>query len=189
MSSTPSCRALAGPSITAADSPSASNARRKLSATPMRSRARLETPYARASATSRSVRRRKFSISASARRPLSLYSSTSFASAVASGGAGALSAVVAVLVLLSLAVAAGSVIMPFPQRLPDERPAYQCFADKNQAWPRSQSLRGRQQLADDLGGVVNHRNDAGVIEPGRADDPDHADDPSGRIPVGSDNGR
>src|SRR5882672_12454915 len=128
-----------------------------------------------------------FSISASARRSLSLYSATSFASAAASGGAGALSAVVAV--LLSLAVAVGSVIMPFPQRLPDERPAYQCSAGKDQAWGRVGGSRGRQQLADDLCGVVNHRNDAGVIEPGRADDPDNADDPSCRVPVGSNNGR
>src|SRR5262249_56654761 len=110
-------------------------------------------------------------MSARARSNLSLYSATSFANAAPSGGAGPASAAVAT--LLSLTAAAGalsplgaaveSVMIPFPHRLPDDCPAYQCFAAKNQAWrlpalsrmPRrvGRDLGWGQQLADDLGRV------------------------------------
>ena len=46
-----------------------------------------------------------------------------------------------------------------------------------------------EQLADHLGGVVDHRDDAGVVQPGRADHADHADDAAGAVVIGRDDGR
>src|SRR4051794_39065970 len=49
--------------------------------------------------------------------------------------------------------------------------------------------KSRDQPADDFGGVVDHRNDAGIIEPGGADDAQDADDLLLAIAVGSDDER
>src|ERR1700730_4440170 len=44
------------------------------------------------------------------------------------------------------------------------------------------------ELAHDLGGVVDHRDHAGVIEPGRTDHPDDSDDAPGTVAIGGHNG-
>ena len=53
------------------------------------------------------------------------------------------------------------------------------------AWPPSPP----EQLAHDLGGVVHHGDDAGVVEPGRPDHAEHADDAAGGVVIGRDDGR
>lgn len=45
-----------------------------------------------------------------------------------------------------------------------------------------------EQFADDLGGVVHHRDDAGIVEPRRPDHSQNADDLPGRIVVRSHDG-
>ena len=94
VSSTPSSSALkrAASSAWRSSGPPASSTRRILSATPRISRANDAIAYWRASATSRSVRLRRFSISASARRSLSLSSAASrtIARPDSEGGAGGL---------------------------------------------------------------------------------------------------
>src|SRR5665647_1582018 len=47
----------------------------------------------------------------------------------------------------------------------------------------------RQQPADHAGGIIHHRDDAGVVEPGRPDHADHADDPAFAVAIGRDNRR
>src|SRR5215470_17569188 len=119
----------------------------------------------RTSVTSRSVRRRRFSISARERSSLSLYSATSFASAVGSGGAAPLSVVTAACSPLGAAVV--SVIKSFPGRLSDRVPRISMLYGQKSSAGQVGQLRGRQQLADDLGGVIDHRDDTRIIEPGR----------------------
>src|SRR5579862_5880671 len=41
-----------------------------------------------------------------------------------------------------------------------------------------------QQLAHDLGGVVHHGDDAGIVEPRRAGHAEHADDAAGGVVIG-----
>ncbi len=46
-----------------------------------------------------------------------------------------------------------------------------------------------QQPADHPRGVIDHRDDPRVVEPGRADDAEHADDVAGAVAIGRDDGR
>src|SRR5580704_12918113 len=46
-----------------------------------------------------------------------------------------------------------------------------------------------EQLAHDLGGVVHHGDDAGVVQPRRADHAEHADDAAGGVVIGRHDGR
>src|ERR1043166_9429797 len=48
--------------------------------------------------------------------------------------------------------------------------------------------RPRQQPAHHLGGIVDHRDDARVVEPGRADHAEHPDDAAGAVAIGRDDG-
>src|SRR5437899_2947021 len=48
--------------------------------------------------------------------------------------------------------------------------------------------RPRQEPAHHLGGVVDHRDDACVVEPGRADHAEHPDDAAGAVAIGRDDG-
>src|SRR5262249_16820311 len=45
-------------------------------------------------------------------------------------------------------------------------------------------LSTAEQFADDLGRIVDHRHDAGVVEPGRTDDAENTDDLPGRVVIG-----
>src|SRR5262245_46357184 len=47
----------------------------------------------------------------------------------------------------------------------------------------------RQQAAYDLGGVVNHGDDPGIVQTGRPDHADHADDSTGTVAIRCDDGR
>src|SRR5207237_1330627 len=48
--------------------------------------------------------------------------------------------------------------------------------------------RSRQQPAHHLGGVVDHRDDSRVVEPGRADHAEHPDDAAGAVAIRRDDG-
>src|SRR5581483_9741218 len=50
-------------------------------------------------------------------------------------------------------------------------------------------LLAAKKLTDHLGGVVDHGNDPGVVEPGRADNPQDPDDPAGGIVIRGNDGR
>src|SRR5215472_4338483 len=63
---------------------------------------------------------------------------------------------------------------------PDQFPAYQRWKRKNQGESEGSAAK---QLTDDLGGIVDHRHDAGVVEPGRSDDAENADDLPGRVVI------
>src|SRR6476646_2792437 len=144
----------------------------------------------RASAISRSVRRRRFSISASTRRSLSLYSAATLAWSLGS------------IVLASEACEEGSrlsgsspastdgrafvsVITLFPLAIefaPDirvERPKIKPQCATRVATSPS------DELAHDFRGVIDHRNHAGIIEPSGTD---HADDAAGAVAVRGDDG-
>src|SRR6516225_9991685 len=68
----------------------------------------------------------------------------------------------------------------------NRRPAYQGANRKNQAECKGSTA---EQLTNDFRRVVDHRDDAGVVEPGRTDDAENADDLSGRVVIGGDDGR
>src|SRR5215470_4637958 len=50
-------------------------------------------------------------------------------------------------------------------------------------------LTSREYAADHLGGVVDHGDDAGVVDAGRADDADGADDLLAAVAIGGDDHR
>src|SRR5262249_47844772 len=207
VSSTPSmCDLTTGSAWSRKSAESVSSARCMLSATASRSRAKLATAYCRVSAISRSVRRRRFSISASVRSSRSLVSAASLASAAGSGAGAAWAA--------ASAVACGSVEWPFGSvivlasvlRIGSIRPGISRFATEKS----SGSTRWRvcpcrqtgdhfagtraggsaaQEFAHHPGGVVDHRDHPRVVEPGRADHADDADDAAGGVVVGRDHGR
>src|SRR5215472_12602342 len=68
----------------------------------------------------------------------------------------------------------------------NRRPAYQGANRKNQAECKGSTA---EQLTNNFRRVVDHRDDAGVVEPGRTDDAENADDLSGRVVIGGDDGR
>src|SRR6516225_4247661 len=174
----------------------ASRARRILSATTSRSRANEETLYRRESAISRSVRLRRFSISASVRSSRSFISACSRSSAVDGAAVCACpDGPACVSWPSSSARAVWSVIFaPFKNHdccpllwvYRNRRPAYQGANRKNQAECKGSTA---EQLTNDFRRVVDHRDDAGVVEPGRTDDAENADDLSGRVVIGGDDGR
>src|SRR5262245_12767349 len=151
-----------------------------LSATAIMSRAKAEMAYRRVSAISRSVRRRRFSISASVRRSLSLYSALSFDSAstnaailpssvgpaVSPSAAGAMEGRAFVSVITSFLLASWR---PFA---PDIRAEAQKIKPVR---PSRGNHLTADELAHDLGGVVDHRDHARIVEPRGTDHADDAD--------------
>ena len=137
----------------------AASARARLSGTSSRSRAKPATANLRASSTSRWVRRRRFSISASVRSSRSLSSWNSSAlGAACSAASGAASAGPC------RSLATGGV---------RSSAASSCF----RLWVIASSrCRVCPGPTDDARGVVDHGDDAGVVHPGRADHADGADD-------------
>src|SRR3982074_3486585 len=147
----------------------------------------------RASAISRSVRRRRFSISASTRRSLSLYSAATLAQSggsivLASGpceegsrlsGSAPAStdgrAFVSVIILFPLAIEFAPDI-----RVEEPKIKPQCVVEAPTSPP--------DELAHHFCSVIDHRDDAGIIEPGGTDHADHADDAAGARAVRRDGG-
>src|SRR5262245_214777 len=183
VSSTPSINALTfGSAPSRRSGPIASSARCMLSATARTSRAKPAIPYARASRTSRSVRLRRFSISARVRSSLSLYCA---ASRVASATGSAVSAAVVSTVssaMVSPWRAVGSVIVLNPSSAyPDPRDIRAPRAKIKRSW--------RQQAAYDPCRVIDHGNNASIVKPCRPDHADHADDTPLAIAIRCNNGR
>src|SRR6516225_3582069 len=188
----------------------ASRARRILSATTSRSRANEVTPYRRESAISRSVRLRRFSISASVRNSRSFMSACSRSSALdgaavcacsdgpacASWPSSSTRAVWSVIISYRSKITirdggtgrAPFVTLGYPSlRVCRNRcPAYQGANRKNQAECKASTA---EQFTNDFCRVVDHRHDAGIVEPGWTDDAENADDLSGRVVIGGDDGR
>src|SRR6267154_2272842 len=160
----------------ASDSGRLSNARRRLSAAESKSLAKPATAYFDASSRSRCARRRTFSVSASARSNRSLYSASSASSSVArvsgddssaSDSMGA-SARPSILLLAAWSLAG----------------TFSCFLVVV-----SSMFVLSYKSPDHLGGVVHHRDDAGIVDPSRADDADRSDDLLAAVLVGGDHHR
>src|SRR5215510_3948425 len=183
VSSTPSISALTfGSAPSRKSGPIASSARCMLSATARTSRAKPAMPYARASRTSRSVRLRRFSISARVRSSLSLYWA---ASRVASATGSAVSEA-AVSTVSSAMVspwrAVGSVIVLNPPSAYPDAPDIRALSAKIK---RS----GGQQAAYDARRIVDHGNNASIVKPCGSNHPDYADNAAFAVAIGRNDGR
>src|SRR5215472_3338527 len=154
VAATPSSRLFArGSSISA--SFTLSSARRRLSTGDNRSRAKLLIAYFSVSSRSRCARRRVFSASASARSIRSLASASSCSSAATRSSGDAVSAPSSgnSLTAASPTSFAGVCAAPF----------------------LSSIIASSDEPPDHLRGVIHHRDDPGIVDPCRADDPDRAD--------------
>src|SRR5215467_19120 len=171
-----------------------------------RSRAKLATAYWRVSAISRSVRRRRFFISASVRSSLSLSFAAFLASATAGSTGGSAGAAAGAGAASSVLGASGESAVIFGRRprcrhhrqAIDSLPHIEIRAAKIKRFrgepaPTTESVNGGastgQQFAYHLGGVIDHRDHACVVEPRRPDHADDADDTAGGIVIRRDHGR
>src|SRR5262249_40990791 len=162
--------------------------------------------YWRVSAISRSVRRRRFSISASVRSSLSLSSAASLASATAGSTGGSAGAAAGAGAASSVLGASGESAVIFGRRPRFSHPTQamrslphievrraKSQGSRGQPAPMTKSVNGGastgQQFAYHLGGVIAHRDHACVVEPRRPDHADDADDTAGGIVIRRDHGR
>src|SRR5437763_6114108 len=154
VAATPSSRLFArGSSISA--SFMLSSARRRLSTGDRRSRAKLLIAYFSVSSRSRWARRLTFSVSASPRSSLSFASSSSCSSpSTRSSGE-----------TVGAPSSANSVTAASPTSL----------AGARAVWSLSSFMPSSDEPPDHLRGVIHHRDDPGLVDPRRADDPDRAD--------------
>src|SRR5436190_23187717 len=153
VAATPSSRLFARESKTSA-SGTLSSARRRLSTEESRSRAKLLIAYFWVSSRSRWARRRTFSVSASARSSRSLVSASSASSCTTARSSG------------------DGPAAPSSGNSPESLAG--AIAGAPSSLSSIMSLSDKPP--DHLGGVVHHRDDAGIVDPGGADDPDRADD-------------
>src|SRR6266513_706416 len=155
VAATPSRRLFVRGSVTSA-SGKLSSARRRLSTGDRRSRAKLLIAYFSVSSRSRWARRLTFSVSASAR------SSRSFASASSCSSA-------------STRSSGETVAAPSSGNSPTAA-SPTSLAGARAAWSLSSFMPSSDEPPDHLRGVIHHRDDPGIVDPRRADDPDRADD-------------
>src|ERR1043165_5088835 len=155
VAATPSSKLFVRGSVISA-SGTLSSARRRLSTGDRRSRAKLLIAYFRVSSRSRWARRLTFSVSASARSRRSLVSASS-ASSASPRSSGA---------TVAAPSSGNSVTAASPTSL----------AGSRAVWSLSWFMPSSDEPPDHLRGVVHHRDDAGIVDPRRADDPDRADD-------------
>src|SRR5207302_4245644 len=168
VAATPSRRLFArGSSISA--SFTLSSARRRLSTGDRRSRAKLLIAYFSVSSRSRWARRLTFSVSASAR------SSRSFASASSCSSA-------------STRSSGETVAAPSSGNSPTAA-SPTSLAGARAAWSLSSFMPLSDEPPDHLRGVIHHRDDPGIVDPRRADDPDRADDLLAAVQVRRDDDR
>src|ERR1051326_4787398 len=136
----------------------------------------------RASETSRSVRLRMFSMSASARSSRSFISANSRSSEVEGFGAAGCAAVLWASGCTDVSPLGGTVSISGCGRLSLSfmLPGISGLGRKKSSGFRDGQWGLRaEQPADHLGGVVDHRDDAGIVQPGRADHAQYPDDAAG----------
>src|SRR6185503_3006689 len=187
---TPSCRFFSASSAASAAAGMASSARCRLSLTCSTSRAKFVMAYLAASSRSRWARRRTFSASARARSSWSLSCAASCRAAASSWSGPAGMSIPSSTGAASLAgsgIWSLSSIMSRSSNLVSMRgvlgsPHRWSTAKSGQVIRRCGRLA--ENPADHLGGVVDHRDDAGVVEPAGADDPDRANQLALAVPVG-----
>src|SRR5712691_7681285 len=174
VAATPARRLRVRSSLTSA-SGRLSSARLRLSAAESKSLAKPVTAYFEASSRSRWARRRTFSVSARARNSRSFCSASSTSSSVRRSSAERSSvsdSMGAPTRPSKLLLAASSGVDLFSSPF-----VVSCMVLLSNKTPNQ------------LGGVVHHRDDPGVVDPGGADDPDRADDLLAAILVWGDHHR